>query len=138
MTCWSRRWRRVQDAEILHLLKLMLKASGRREVPQGGVIAYGRVAYAPALDPTLPAVIETSVRTDVEYLKPVRRRGRHVNGPITGRAAIGLRRNRDTIPLTRFRPRARLAHDRHREERRVSVVLKVLSQVWCAEAVVKR
>ena len=31
--------RRVQDAEILHLLKLMLKASGTRGVPQGGVIS---------------------------------------------------------------------------------------------------
>ena len=31
--------RRVQDAEILHLLKLMLKASGKRGVPQGGVIS---------------------------------------------------------------------------------------------------
>ena len=31
--------RRVQDDEILHLLKLMLKASGRRGVPQGGVIS---------------------------------------------------------------------------------------------------
>jgi hypothetical protein len=30
---------RVQDAEILHLLTLMLKASGKREVPQGGVIS---------------------------------------------------------------------------------------------------
>ncbi len=30
--------RRVQDAEILHLLKLMLKASGKRGVPQGGVM----------------------------------------------------------------------------------------------------
>jgi RNA-directed DNA polymerase len=29
--------RRVKDAEILHLLKLMLKASGKRGVPQGGV-----------------------------------------------------------------------------------------------------
>ena len=29
--------RRVQEAEILHLLKLMLKASGKRGVPQGGV-----------------------------------------------------------------------------------------------------
>ena len=29
---------RVQDGEILHLLKLMLKASGTRGVPQGGVI----------------------------------------------------------------------------------------------------
>jgi RNA-directed DNA polymerase len=31
--------RRVEDAEILHLLKLMLKASGKRGVPQGGVIS---------------------------------------------------------------------------------------------------
>ncbi len=28
--------RRVQDGEILHLLKLMLKAAGKRGVPQGG------------------------------------------------------------------------------------------------------
>src|SRR6058998_1341475 len=31
--------RRVQDAEILHLLKLVLKASGKRGVPQGGVVS---------------------------------------------------------------------------------------------------
>src|SRR5262244_3670765 len=31
--------RRVQDAEILHLLKLALKASGKRGVPQGGVLS---------------------------------------------------------------------------------------------------
>jgi len=31
--------RRVQDGEILHLLRLMLKASGKRGVPQGGVIS---------------------------------------------------------------------------------------------------
>jgi RNA-directed DNA polymerase len=30
--------RRVQDSEILHLLGLMLKASGKRGVPQGGVM----------------------------------------------------------------------------------------------------
>jgi RNA-directed DNA polymerase len=29
---------RVQDAEILHLLNLVLKASGKRGVPQGGVL----------------------------------------------------------------------------------------------------
>jgi len=28
--------RRVQDGEILHVVKLMLKASGKRGVPQGG------------------------------------------------------------------------------------------------------
>jgi RNA-directed DNA polymerase len=31
--------RRVQDGEILHVLRLMLKASGKRGVPQGGVIS---------------------------------------------------------------------------------------------------
>ena len=30
---------RVQDADVLHLLKLMLKASGKKGVPQGGVIS---------------------------------------------------------------------------------------------------
>lgn len=30
---------RIDDKEILHLLRLMLKASGKRGVPQGGVIA---------------------------------------------------------------------------------------------------
>src|ERR1700756_3962430 len=31
--------RRVDDADIMHLLKIMLKASGKRGVPQGGVIS---------------------------------------------------------------------------------------------------
>ncbi len=31
--------RRVNDRDILHLVKLMLKASGKRGVPQGGVIS---------------------------------------------------------------------------------------------------
>src|ERR1035441_7183402 len=31
--------RRVDDADVLHLLKLMLRANGRRGVPQGGVIS---------------------------------------------------------------------------------------------------
>jgi RNA-directed DNA polymerase len=30
---------RVQDAEIMHLLKLILKANGSKGVPQGGVIS---------------------------------------------------------------------------------------------------
>ena len=30
---------RVSDVEVLHLLKLMLKATGKRGVPQGGVIS---------------------------------------------------------------------------------------------------
>ena len=31
--------RRVDDADVMHLLKLMLKANGRRGVPQGGVLS---------------------------------------------------------------------------------------------------
>jgi len=30
--------RRVSDGDVLHLLKMMLKASGAKGVPQGGVI----------------------------------------------------------------------------------------------------
>jgi RNA-directed DNA polymerase len=29
---------RVDDADVMHLLKVMLKASGKKGVPQGGVI----------------------------------------------------------------------------------------------------
>src|SRR5260370_12300113 len=31
--------RRVNDADVLHLLKMILKASGKKGVPQGGVIS---------------------------------------------------------------------------------------------------
>ena len=31
--------RRVQDDEVMHLLKMMLKATGEKGVPQGGVIS---------------------------------------------------------------------------------------------------
>jgi RNA-directed DNA polymerase len=31
--------RRVQDAEVMHLLKLILKANGKKGVPQGGIIS---------------------------------------------------------------------------------------------------
>jgi len=30
--------RRISDDEVLHLLKIILKANGKRGVPQGGVI----------------------------------------------------------------------------------------------------
>ena len=50
--------RRVQDGEILHLLKLMLKASGTRGVPQGGVIS-----------PLLANVYLTDVDTMLERAK---------------------------------------------------------------------
>jgi len=29
---------RIDDADVMHLLKIMLKASGKKGVPQGGVI----------------------------------------------------------------------------------------------------
>ena len=56
--------RRVQDVEILHLLKLMLKASGTRGVPQGGVIS-----------PLLANVYLTDVDTMLERAKEATREG---------------------------------------------------------------
>ena len=56
--------RRVQDSEILHLLKLMLKASGKRGVPQGGV-----------LSPLLANIYLTEVDAMLERAKAVTRDG---------------------------------------------------------------
>src|SRR6266540_362488 len=56
--------RRVQDGEILHLLKLMLKASGKRGVPQGGVIS-----------PLLANIYLTEVDAMLERAKEVTRDG---------------------------------------------------------------
>jgi len=59
--------RRVQDAEILHLLKMILKASGKRGVVQGG-----------PLSPLLANVYLTEVDAMLERAKEVSR-----NGPYT-------------------------------------------------------
>jgi RNA-directed DNA polymerase len=56
--------RRVEDGEILHLLKLMLKASGKRGVPQGGV-----------LSPLLANVYLTEVDAMLERAKVVTQQG---------------------------------------------------------------
>jgi RNA-directed DNA polymerase len=57
---------RVNDREVLHLLKLILKASGTRGLPQGGVVS-----------PLLSNIYLTEVDAMLERAKAVTRNGAH-------------------------------------------------------------
>jgi RNA-directed DNA polymerase len=57
---------RVSDADVLHLLKMILKASGKRGVPQGGVIS-----------PLLSNLYLNEVDRMLERAKEVTRRGKY-------------------------------------------------------------
>jgi RNA-directed DNA polymerase len=64
---------RVQDGEILHVLKLMLKASGKRGVPQGGVISPLLAnVYLSEVDAMLERAKEVTRRGEYTYLEYVR------------------------------------------------------------------
>jgi RNA-directed DNA polymerase len=64
---------RVNDREVLHLLKLILKASGTRGLPQGGVVSpLLSNIYLTAVDAMLErakAVTRNGTRTYVEYVR---------------------------------------------------------------------
>src|SRR5437588_3347480 len=60
--------RRVQDDEVMHLLKMMLKATGEKGVPQGGVIS-----------PLLSNLYLTEVDRMLEKATATTRRGQYTN-----------------------------------------------------------
>jgi RNA-directed DNA polymerase len=59
--------RRIHDEDVMHLLKLMLKASGKQGVPQGGVIS-----------PLLSNIYLTEVDSMLERAKEATRYGKYV------------------------------------------------------------
>jgi RNA-directed DNA polymerase len=62
--------RRVQDDAVMHLLKMMLKATGEKGVPQGGVISpLLSNVYLTEVDRMLEKAIVTTRRG--EYKRPI-------------------------------------------------------------------
>jgi RNA-directed DNA polymerase len=65
--------RRVQDEEVLHLLKLILKATGKKGVPQGGVISpLLSNVYLNEVDRMLEKAILTTRRGALTYVQYAR------------------------------------------------------------------
>lgn len=64
--------RRVQDPEVMHLLTMILKVSGKRGVPQGGVISpLLSNLYLNEVDQMLERAKEVSRRNGYTHLVPV-------------------------------------------------------------------
>src|ERR1700730_18496810 len=65
--------RRVQDDEVMHLLKMMLKATGEKGVPQGGVISpLLSNVYLTEVDRMLEKAIETTRNGKYTYVQYAR------------------------------------------------------------------
>jgi RNA-directed DNA polymerase len=65
--------RRVQDDSVMHLLKMILKATGKKGVPQGGVISpLLSNLYLNEVDQMLEKAVETTRRgksTNIQYVR---------------------------------------------------------------------